>query len=153
MAWITDEQLLAAVAARMSTTPAKATEMGPHLAVIITEAVESSYQFIRAVMIGRGYSAGQLENWDARVAWSKLVGCCHVFRALAVNKQSMPATDPVNGACKCEKDLETTPVLISGADAGYDGALPSGGAIANSEADCLLLSRIRRPMTDEEPCC
>jgi hypothetical protein len=141
--FITDNQLLVSVAARMSSDTTNAPAMGPHVAVLVTEANLSSYDVIVGVLIRRGYTLDQINNWDARVSWSLRVGACHFFRALSANKPVASYIDPNAGICKCEADLETAPIIIGGTEATYGAGLPISGTIPDSEGDTYLKRQIR----------
>lgn len=145
MPYISDEVLMASVAARMSSIVADAEEMGPHLAVLVTEANESAYHKIREIMTAKGYTAAQVDAWDARVSWSKRIGACHLFRALSANKPVQSYIDPNAGVCKAEKDLmeQDVPLLIDGVPADYSTGLPAAGMMTETDDD-LAWKRVIR---------
>jgi hypothetical protein len=141
--FISDAQLLTSVSARMSSDNTNAQTMGPHVAVLVTEANLSSYDVIVGILIRRGYTLDQINNWDARTTWSLRVGACHFFRALSANKPVASYIDPNAGICKCEADLETAPIVISGIEATYGSGLPVTGTIPDSDDDTDLKRQIR----------
>lgn len=146
--YITDAELKASVAARMKTTVSQMDNMGPHVAVLVSECNQSAYDFIVGLLVGRGYTVAQIDLWDARKSWSLRIGACHVFRALSANTPVQSYIDPNAGVCKAEKDLEAATIVISGAEAALGASLPISGDMTNTAGDLLLLDDIRDSRTE-----
>jgi hypothetical protein len=72
VAYITDLQLKAAAAAALA--QGTQGDLGEHWAAAVTRGNRAAYQRIRAVLLGRGFTAAQIDDWDGRVEWSEQVG-------------------------------------------------------------------------------
>ena len=109
MAWITDAVLKSAIASRHQlSSPA---ELPDHVADTIAKANASAYGRIRGILLGRGFTAAQLDQWDDRVQWNTDVGLC-----FAEWKTADPADRPQSWEelKQLLEDLETTPITIDG---------------------------------------
>lgn len=110
MAWITDNALADAVAARLQTTRANQESVSPHWTTIIGQANTEAYQTIRTVLLDRGYSVANIDAWDRRVEWNTKLGVCIALENGAAGRDyPMEAIDRI---CKCREDLLTVAVVV-----------------------------------------
>lgn len=113
MAWITDADAKASVASVLKF--ASAASLPSHWALQVAEANEEAYQYIRRVLVGRGFTAAQLDLWDERRVYNRRVMLCTLFET-----GGLP--DDYNGVsldrvCKAREELATCNVLIAGEQA------------------------------------
>lgn len=118
MAWITDPQLKAAIAMRRHL--ASSSSLPSNVVDVVPRANASAYGRIRAVLLGRGFTAAEADAWDDRRQWNEDLG---------VTWAEWRTGDPADRPQSLEEikwlleQLETVPILIDGAI-----VTPSGSA-------------------------
>lgn len=107
--YITDAELLEAVAVRIGYTPDKITAES-HLPAIVSDANLSAYQAIRSVLSGRGYSFDVIDSWERAAEYNRRIGICHALTEWALTKEvNSVALDRI---CQCEKELDDVIIVI-----------------------------------------
>jgi len=74
VAYITDDTLKDAVAASQGMTAASA--LPAFWLVAVPSANGRAYRKIRTVMRGRGFTTAQVDAWDDREDWNRVIGVC-----------------------------------------------------------------------------
>jgi hypothetical protein len=141
MPYLTDTELRTSLAAHMGTTLAELDDKGPQWSVIASEANESSFHHLRAILINRGYSGSVIDGWDARVIWSKRLGICHCLRSGVIHKEIDRTI--LEAACKVEEQLEKVPITVSGELVNPDSFGVSVGSMTVSDDDDTITGIVR----------
>lgn len=91
MPWITDAELLAAVASVYQTTAAA---MPSHWTVLTAAANVRAYTRLRRVMANKGFTPAQLNVWEEREAFNRACGLCLALRegGLPENREGQSLT-------------------------------------------------------------
>lgn len=90
----------------------------------IDDALEQAYQLIREVLIGRGYTAAQLDAWDARRVYSRQIFLCLMFENGTLPDE-FASSFAIERACKKKEELHTCNVIAGGQVVDPTG--PGGG--------------------------
>lgn len=107
--YITDADLLAAVAARVGYTADKITAES-HLPAIVADANISAYQSIRSKLMGRGYTAAVIDTWEGAAVYNRRIGICHALVEWALTKEF--DSNALDRICKCEEELDTVIIVV-----------------------------------------
>ena len=107
--YITDEVLLAAVAARVGYTADKITSES-HLPAIVSDANISAYQTIRSKLMGRGYTSAVIDTWERAAEFNRRIGICHTLSEWSLTKEFDTAA--LERICKCEDELDTVIIIV-----------------------------------------
>ena len=113
MAWITDDDLGDAVAARLQTTRAQLASDSAYWTTIVSDANTEAYQYIRTKLLARGYSIENIDGWDRREEFNKKLGVCIALENGAAAKNY--PLDAVDRICKCREELETVAIVVDDA--------------------------------------
>lgn len=124
--WITDAELRGAMAHSLKVTDAglAADAAWPD---IITESNQSACDDITSILLGRGYTIGQIDLWDRRVEFNKDLGrywsfvrgnCANTYSDVLINKLDR------------RKDLEKVVIMTDGIL-----ILPGGGSAGEGPTD------------------
>lgn len=107
--YITDDELLNAVAARVGYTADKITAES-HLPAIVSDANISAYQTIRSKLMGRGYTAAVIDTWERAAEFNRRIGICHTLTEWALTKEF--DSNALDRLCKCEAELDTVMIVV-----------------------------------------
>jgi hypothetical protein len=72
--YITENQLKAAVAASQGASGPEA--LGPHWHSVIGRANRMAYNALRSALFDRGFTAAEIDAWDAAADWNERLGVC-----------------------------------------------------------------------------
>jgi hypothetical protein len=106
--YITDADLLTALANRLGTTSAKLTAES-FWPTIVADANLSAYQKIQSVLQGRGYSKDDIDAWDRAAEFNRRIGLCHALTEGALTQDYNTAA--LERICMCEKELDDVIVV------------------------------------------
>lgn len=111
--FITDDELLEAVAIRLSTDSNNLLTTNPSWRRIVRDANESAYNSILSQILSRSPMTMDLLNtWPRRQEFNRRIGLCRALTEAALMK--MVDMEAVREICKCEKELATVPIVIDG---------------------------------------
>lgn len=124
MAWLTDTELKAAVAGALG--QAGPADLASHWDKIVPWANRQAYQTIRAVLIGRGFTDDQVDDWDAREEWNERLGVCLAIKRAAMRGEAVNLQAATDDCKEAREELLAVPVVV-------DGELLSSGRVSRGD--------------------
>jgi hypothetical protein len=110
--YITNADLLVAVANRLGVRAADLIATNPQWEEIVATANAEAYQEIRSVLVGRGYTVEQVDAWDRRAEFNRKVAVCHALVEGALLRQM--DGEALDRVCKCREELADVVLLVDG---------------------------------------
>lgn len=124
MPWTTDLEIKKAVKSVLGADPTG--PLASHWDELIARANPRGYRHVRAALIGRGYTASQLDAWESRTDWNRTAALYFAFHDAALNDETM--LPHVEHLWEQLKDLATLTTLV-----GDDGLIltPPAGRVGH----------------------
>lgn len=111
MSYITKDDATKSAASLMRMRGAES--LPAHWGPQIDAALERSYQVIREALIGRGFTAAQVDAWDARRVYQRQIMICYLFENGGL-PDDFSGSQSLDRACKMLEQLQTCQVIVSG---------------------------------------
>lgn len=112
MAFITDAVLKKAVASSLG--QAGNADLASHWDAIVSWANRQAYRDIRAVLIGRGFTGDQIEDWEAAEEWNERIGVCLAIKRAAMRGEDVNLQAAIDDCKEAKEELKTVPVVVDG---------------------------------------
>lgn len=109
MAWITDAVLKSAYASRRQF--ASSSSLPDHASDAAAAANASAYGRIRGILLGRGFTAAELDAWDDREQWNTDVGITFLEWKTGDGDARLQAWEELKALLEM---LEELPIVIDG---------------------------------------
>lgn len=87
-------------------------DLPQHWAEAIAAANDAAYQYCRRVLVGRGFSAAQLDTWDERRIYNRKIAVCMLFEEKGLPDEIPPLT--LDRVCKAREELLAADLLAGG---------------------------------------
>lgn len=126
MPYITDATLKAAVAGSLGVDGP--TALPAHWDKIVPWANRDAYQRIRAYMMGRGYTAAQVDAWEARAEFNERLGVCTAIKRAAMRGEDVNVQAAIEECKEVVEELKTIPVVL-------EDALATSGRVSFGDVD------------------
>lgn len=130
MAWITDDELKAAVAGIIGM--AAATDLPANWNEIVPKANRFAFNWVRAKLAGRGYSPAQMDLWDMGPDYNRSAGLCRAFKDAALKGEPVNLSI-IQPYCDELKELDTVTITAGGEV--LDPASESGANVGYGDFD------------------
>jgi hypothetical protein len=112
MAWITDAVLKKAIASSMG--QGGSPDLAPHWDAIVSWANRMAYQTVRAILIGKGLTSAQADDWDANEEWNERFGVCMAIKRAAMRGEQVNVQAAIDDCKEAREELLELPILIDG---------------------------------------
>lgn len=112
MPWITDATLKTAVSGALGYASSSA--LASHWDNIVPWANRQAYQTIRAVLLARGFTADQIDDWDAVDDWNERIGVCLAIKRGAMRGEQYDTAAAIQDCKDATEELKTVPIVIDG---------------------------------------
>lgn len=128
MPWITDVELKTAMEGALGSSTGELPSSFP--VKIIPWANRMAYQTIRAILIGRGYTDDQLDDWDAREEWNERFGVCLAVKRAAFRGEGYDTQAAIDDCKEAREELAALAILVDG-----EVVFPVSGRVSYGEFD------------------
>lgn len=106
--YITDVSLSAEAHDRLGLAAGE--ELPGRYARVVSSANQDAYRAIQSALIGRGFTQEQIDGWDRRVEYNRVLGLYRIF----AEQPNQSADDAWVEKLNRFSELETVPILIGG---------------------------------------
>jgi hypothetical protein len=130
--YLTDTELLAALAARFMTTPTALVERAPQWTDIVRDANTDAYALIREVLVGRGYALADIDAWDRRRDFNRRIGLCNALTEGAGIAPREINWDAVDRICAAKEELAEVLLTVDAVPADLEAA---GTGVSHGDMD------------------
>ncbi len=128
MAWITDAELKTAIAGALGV--ASSAELPAHIGTnLVTVANGKAYKKLRAVLMGRGFTAAQLDDWEARTEWNTRLGVLYALLEASKRGEAYP-TQLMEDYKQALEELKEEQIVVAD-----EIALPVNGRVGTGDLD------------------
>jgi hypothetical protein len=111
MAWITNNTLMVQVAARLGLQNAAA--LPEHWSQIIPDANDTAYNEIVGILVGRGFSLAQVNQFDNIQNWNRTIALGYAFQEAALRGDQYQQV-PIDKMMKLLEELPTKKCTVQG---------------------------------------
>ncbi len=127
MPYITDAVLKKAVASALG--QAGIADMASHWDAIVSWANRQAYRDLRAILIGRGFTDDQVEDWEANEEWNERLGVCLAIKRAAMRGEAVNVQAAIDDCKEAKEELKTLPLVDD------DGELIGSGRVSRGDED------------------
>jgi hypothetical protein len=128
MPWITDDELAAALKGAIGLDADAA--LPSSLAAVVPWANRDAYYRVRAHLMGRGYTADQLDAWEGRAAWNERLGVCAAVKRAGFRGEGYDTQAAAEDCRDAVEELKELAVVVGG-----EAADPAAGRITSGGYD------------------
>lgn len=128
MAWITDDELEAALKGALGIDPDA--PLPPHFEKVVPWANRQAYYAVRAALIGRGFTADQVDDWEQREEFNERLGVCFAIKRAAMRGEGYDTQAAVEDCKEAVEELKTVAVVVDG-----EKAVPENGRVSYGSFD------------------
>lgn len=112
MPWITDAELKTELAGALGL--AASSSLPTHFSsILVTTANSRAYTKVRGVLMGRGFTAAQLDAWEARTDWNKRLGVLAAFIHAAKRGEKYETSNLLQEWKEALEELMTETIVIA----------------------------------------